>query len=121
MRRRDDGLAVGTVQVTLLVRRDGSNALVAWVVGVPWQGHGYATEAATALVEWLHELGVDDIAAHIHPDHQASAAVASRAGLHRTADLVDGEVGVAASAQADDVRVSTTWATEREHTSSVVS
>ena len=65
---------------------------MAWVVGVPWQGHGYATEAATALVEWLRELGVDDIAAHIHPDHQASAAVAGRAGLHRTADLVDGEV-----------------------------
>ena len=91
VRRREDGQGVGTVQVTLLMRPTDTSALVAWVIGVPWQGHGYASEAAIALVEWLHESGVDEIAAHIHPDHHASAAVATRASLHRTDELVDGE------------------------------
>jgi RimJ/RimL family protein N-acetyltransferase len=34
---------------------------------------------------------VDEVIAHIHPDHRASAIVATRAGLKPTADEVDGE------------------------------
>ena len=66
-------------------------AEVAWVIGVPWQGRGYATEAAQALVAWLEGVGVTTITAHIHPDHEASAVVASRAGLSPTTELEDGE------------------------------
>ena len=58
---------------------------------MPWQGQGFAGEAATALVQWLREQGVPAITANIHPDHHASAGVAARAGLTVTAEEVDGE------------------------------
>jgi RimJ/RimL family protein N-acetyltransferase len=89
VRLADDGSAVGAVQAT--VAADGSNADVAWEVGVPWQGRGIAAEAARALVDWLVERGVADIRACIHPEHAASAAVAARAGLAATSEVVDGE------------------------------
>jgi RimJ/RimL family protein N-acetyltransferase len=91
VRRRADSAAVGTVQATLTQHAEGWAAEVAWVVGVPWQGRGYAAEATRALVGWLLEAGVGELVAHVHPDHVASARVAAAAGLVATADLVDGE------------------------------
>jgi RimJ/RimL family protein N-acetyltransferase len=91
VRRRADGAAVGTVQATLTGHAGGWRAEVAWVVGVPWQGRGYAAEAARALVGWLEVAGAGEIVAHIHPDHLASARVAAGAGLVTTGDEVDGE------------------------------
>jgi RimJ/RimL family protein N-acetyltransferase len=91
LRRRADEAAVGTVQATLTRHGEGWRAEVAWVVGVPWQGRGYAVEAARALVGWLEAAGVDEIVAHIHPGHVASARVAAAAGLVATDDEVDGE------------------------------
>jgi RimJ/RimL family protein N-acetyltransferase len=91
VRRRADGRAVGTVQATLTSRDTGRIAHVAWVVGVEWQGRGFASEAAQALVEWLQAHGADEILANIHPSHRASAAVAARAGLGPTDEEVDGE------------------------------
>ncbi len=64
---------------------------MAWVIGTPWQGHGYATEAARGLVDWLASAGVRTIEAYVDPDHAASATVAARAGLRATDELVDGE------------------------------
>jgi len=91
VRRRADSAAVGTAQATLIRHAEGWRAEIAWVVGVPWQGRGYATEAARALVAWLEAAGVGEIVAHVHPDHLASARVAAGAGLMATADEVDGE------------------------------
>jgi RimJ/RimL family protein N-acetyltransferase len=88
--RDRSGSAVGHAQAT--VTRDGAAADVAWVVGEAWQGRGYATEAARALVSWLEDEGVETITAHVHPDHLASARVAERAGLERTDLEEDGEV-----------------------------
>jgi RimJ/RimL family protein N-acetyltransferase len=92
VRRIADAVAVGTVQATIIDPDGTATALVAWTIGVPWQGQGYAGEAAVGLVEWLIGCGADSVIAHIHPDHQASAAVAGRAGLRPTAELSDGEV-----------------------------
>lgn len=89
VRRASDGVAVGYVQATIV--EGGRRAEIAWVIGLTWQGHGYAVEAARALVNRLDALGVDVIEAHIHPDHAASAAVARRAGLLPTTGVVDGE------------------------------
>jgi RimJ/RimL family protein N-acetyltransferase len=89
LRRQTDGTAVGYVQATII--GGGARAEIAWVVGVAWQGHGYATEAARALVAWLDSRGVTAVQAHIHPDHVASAAVARRAGLLPTGHFDDGE------------------------------
>jgi RimJ/RimL family protein N-acetyltransferase len=89
VRRRSDAQPVGTVQATLT---DGGRAAhVAWVIGVGWQNQEFASEAASALVDWLWQRGAREVVAHIHPDHRASAAVAARAGLEQTDEEADGE------------------------------
>jgi RimJ/RimL family protein N-acetyltransferase len=89
LRRRNGRRAVGTVQATIV--GEARTALVAWIVGKPWQGHGYATEAVRAVVAWLDIRGVETIDACVHPDHLASAAVAARAGLEPTNEFIEGE------------------------------
>jgi RimJ/RimL family protein N-acetyltransferase len=87
VRRRD--AAIGYVQATVTGRR----ADVAWVIGRAWQGRGYASEAAAAAAGWLLAAGVEELTAHIHPDHAASAGVARAAGLAPTGEAdADGEV-----------------------------
>ncbi|MFJ9374199.1 GNAT family N-acetyltransferase [Streptomyces sp. NPDC101455] len=90
LRLRVENRLVGTVQAT--VTEAGSVAEIAWVVGTPWQGRGLASEAARGLVSWLGEQAVSTVVAHIHPDHRASAAVATAAGLTPTDEWQDGEV-----------------------------
>jgi RimJ/RimL family protein N-acetyltransferase len=86
------GAAVGELQATLPAAGSTAGpALVAWVVGTPFQGHGYATEAALSLVGRLRSAGWL-VAADIHPDHVASQRVARAAGLTPTDVIVDGEV-----------------------------
>ncbi|GAA5044218.1 GNAT family N-acetyltransferase [Streptomyces similanensis] len=80
---------VGTVQAT--VTGGGAVAEVAWVIGVAWQGRGFAAEAARGLVALLERRGVTTVLAHIHPEHRASAAVARAAGLAPTGETADGE------------------------------
>lgn len=92
--RRDDagvnaGQAIGTVQATVMV--GGARAEIAWIIGTPWQGRGYAGEAAQALADWLRDSGVGCVTAHVHPRHLASQAVARRAGLTPTQEFHDGE------------------------------
>jgi RimJ/RimL family protein N-acetyltransferase len=91
VRRRFDSQAVGTVQAT--VRNVDGRTLVrlGWVIGIPWQNQGYATEAAVALVGWVRRKDVDEIGAHIHPGHRASETVAERAGLRQTEEEFEGE------------------------------
>jgi RimJ/RimL family protein N-acetyltransferase len=88
---RREGQPIGIVQATVTNGGGEPSAHVAWVTGVAWQGQGYASEAARALVGWLRKRGVDTILANIHPDHEASARVAARAGLSATGQLANGE------------------------------
>jgi RimJ/RimL family protein N-acetyltransferase len=89
IRRHSDRAAVGYVQATIV--DGGKRSEIAWVVGLEWQGRGYAVESARALAAWLEARGVVVIQAHIHPDHAASAAVARQAGLLPTDLFDDGE------------------------------
>ncbi|MDH6121676.1 GNAT family N-acetyltransferase [Kitasatospora sp. GAS204B] len=82
----------GTVQATVTADERAATAEIAWVVGSPWQRRGIATEAARGLVTWLQSNPVDTVIAHIHPDHKASAAVATAAGLTPTGQWHDGEI-----------------------------
>jgi RimJ/RimL family protein N-acetyltransferase len=92
IRLRDAGRLTGTVQATVTSGDGGRVAEISWVVGTPWQGRGIATEAAQGLVGWLGEHGVRTVIAHIHPDHRASAAVATAVGLTPTDRWHDGEI-----------------------------
>lgn len=90
IRLSQGGDAIGHLQATVL--DDERAADIAWMVGTAWQGRGYATEAAQALVGWLAANGVETVTAHVHPDNLASARVAERAGLTATGEIEDGEV-----------------------------
>lgn len=86
IRRAADGAAVGTAQATVT----GGQAALAWVVAPRWQGRGYGSEAAGALVAWAEGEGLA-ATANIHPGNTASERVAFRAGLRPTDDSVAGE------------------------------
>jgi len=88
VRLRDDGRTIGTVQATIV----DVEATLAWTIGPAWQGHGYAKEAATAVSAWIATSGVVWLRAAIHPEHEASGAVARSIGLAPTPEVVDGEV-----------------------------
>ncbi|HEX5827785.1 MAG TPA: GNAT family N-acetyltransferase [Candidatus Limnocylindrales bacterium] len=89
LRLREDGTAIGYVQATLTL--GGTHADLGWVLGAPWQGAGYATEASNAVLHRLIDEGVRVVTAHVRADHAASAAVAQRIGLLATDDVEDGE------------------------------
>ncbi len=89
---RDESCLTGTVQATVSPSGLGPIAEIAWVVGTPWQGRGIATEAARGLVACLDQQPVHTVIAHIHPEHRASAAVATAAGLTPTDEWHEGEI-----------------------------
>ncbi|QVQ54569.1 GNAT family N-acetyltransferase [Spiractinospora alimapuensis] len=92
IRLPSEGCLVGFTQATVSPPSSHRRVEVAWVLGTPWQGHGYAREAAGALTTWLvahHALG--EVVAHIHPDNHASAAVATSIGMAVTDLWRDGE------------------------------
>jgi RimJ/RimL family protein N-acetyltransferase len=89
---RDESCLTGTVQATVSPSAHGLIAEIAWVVGTPWQKRGIATEAARGLVDWLSQQPVHTVIAHIHPEHRASAAVATAAGLTPTDEWHEGEI-----------------------------
>ena len=86
VRLREQGTAIGVTQAT--IGTDAAN--VAWVIGQAWQGAGYGSEAAQAMTAWLRNAGVGTLRAHIHPENEASARVAERAGL-RSTDVTDAD------------------------------
>ena len=85
--QRDSGAAVGYVQATVADNR----ADLAWVIGLPWQGRGYASEASRAVLDWLVSLGAVRFRACVKPAHRKSQQVAERLGLIRTDQWIAGE------------------------------
>ena len=90
LRRKADRVVVGYLQVTIRA----SQAELAWVIGIPFQGRGYAKEASRRVVGWLRErLEIGELRANIHPKHAASQAVAKHIGLHPSPEITaEGEV-----------------------------
>ena len=85
----------GEIWCNWIVRRVTGEPDLAWLIGVAYQGHNFATEAALAMTAWLVRHGVDEnrLSAHIHPEHRASQVVAGRIGLHASDRIDDdGEV-----------------------------
>lgn len=82
---------MGTVQATVTREHRCQIAELAWVIGVAHQRQGFASEAAGLVAAWLRSLDVRLLRAHIHPDHDASGAVARAIGLTPTDVVKDGE------------------------------
>ncbi len=74
------GLHWTTVDETAMIE-------VAWSVEPTLHGNGYATEMATAAVEWARELEFEELVALVLPANHASRRVAEKVGCKR-----DGEV-----------------------------
>lgn len=73
-----DGVLVGD----LYVRLDDGLADIGWTLSQPAQGRGYATEAASAVVDILFgQLGAHRLHASMHPDNVASARVCEALGM----------------------------------------
>jgi RimJ/RimL family protein N-acetyltransferase len=54
---------------------------VGWLLGRRHWGHGYASEAARAALDWMwRELRADRVISLVHPENDRSAAVAQRLG-----------------------------------------
>lgn len=76
---------------------DVGRAEIGYTVLPPHRGHGYATEASQALVEWARTQGERVVFASISPDNVASLAVVGKLGFHQTGlqiDEIDGEEAV---------------------------
>jgi RimJ/RimL family protein N-acetyltransferase len=89
LRRKADGTVIGYVQVSMKT----SQGQIAWLIGLPFQKQGYATEATCRVMAWLKErIKSGEIRANIHPNHVASQAVARRLGLCLSSECTaDGE------------------------------
>jgi len=90
---RETGELVGDV---LLFWRDGTNAEVGYAVHPAHHGHGYATEAARAMLALAFDpapggLGLHRVTARIDQRNVASAAVLAKLGMRQEAVLVENE------------------------------
>ncbi|MEX1006015.1 MAG: GNAT family N-acetyltransferase [Acidimicrobiia bacterium] len=77
---QETGEVVGDVAINLTW--DSRCAEIGYTLARDHWSHGYAAEAATAVVEYLFEqVGVSRVAGSLHPDNLASAMVLERLGL----------------------------------------
>jgi RimJ/RimL family protein N-acetyltransferase len=78
IRRRDDGLIVGRLEATLY---DGWGE-VAYLVGPPFQGNGYATEGVRWLIDHIADRwGIGELWATVDPRNAASIRLLDRVGF----------------------------------------
>ena len=55
-----------------------------FVIGVPWQRQGYATEVCKALLEYgKEELGFEQVQMLVMPENEVSLRLAGNLGFHR--------------------------------------
>lgn len=85
MLRREDAWA----QVDVADRAAGTQAELGWVLDPAHTGHGYATEAVRALIDFsFTDLGVRRVVANCFLDNDTSWRLMERVGMRREAHLV---------------------------------
>ena len=68
---------------------------IAYGVDPAYQGRGYATEAARALIAFSYDSGrVTIVCAHTRPEENASTHVLTKCGFARVGEVVDPEDGL---------------------------
>ena len=86
LRLKENQTVVGYVQAGV---KEGQ-ADMAWVVGVPFQRQGFASEASQRVLDWLRDHPhVSEVRASINPDHTASQKVARKIGLRNSRTRTD--------------------------------
>ncbi|MBE5777845.1 MAG: GNAT family N-acetyltransferase [Clostridiales bacterium] len=80
-----DGIHIGAVSIYLNPQRDTAN--LGWILAGEYHGHGYATEAAAALVDFAkHSLDIRRFTAHCDSANTASENVMHKLGMKKTAE-----------------------------------
>jgi RimJ/RimL family protein N-acetyltransferase len=82
LRSKSDGMCLGCVQVT--IRRDG-RAQLAYELGVPYWGRGFATEACSRVIKALFDGGISEVWAELDTRNVASLRLLERLGFRRGA------------------------------------
>lgn len=84
--KKDTGQVIGRAG---LFPREGFEELeLGFLIGVPWQGQGLATEVCRAVLEFGRTfLGVERIQALVMPENKASAAVCGKLGFYREGNI----------------------------------
>jgi aminoglycoside 6'-N-acetyltransferase len=85
------GELVGDVALCVDVD-DPKRATIGYTIAPAHQGHGYATEAVSAILAWLAEQGVALVQADTLADNLPSRRVLQRLGFAPVATLDDGSV-----------------------------
>jgi RimJ/RimL family protein N-acetyltransferase len=79
--RAEDGVVVGTVLLLTLPNADHGEVEIGWHLHPDSWGHGYAGEAARAVLAHGFAAGLPEIIAVSHTDNYASQAVMRRIGM----------------------------------------
>lgn len=86
------GRVIGDFSV-ILTSIDNAQVDVGWVLHPDYQGRGYATEAARAVLDLVFgEIGAHRVQARLDPANAASAALCRRLGMRHEARLREGEI-----------------------------
>ena len=74
--------------------REGyENPELGFVVGVPWQGRGYATEVCEALLQYgKEELGFEQMQMLVMPENEVSLHLAEKLGFRREDSVIWGGI-----------------------------
>lgn len=85
---RASGRFMGVIELRL----SPPKADFGYILGEPFWGQGFATEAASTVVAWaIAQPAISRVWATCHPDNAASAAVLRKAGLSHEARLANWE------------------------------
>jgi RimJ/RimL family protein N-acetyltransferase len=88
----EGGAVIGEVVLKWL-SRDHRQGEIGFVIMPAYQGHGYATEAATAMLALaFDDLGLHRVIGRCDPRNTASATVLERLGMRREAHFVQNEI-----------------------------
>jgi RimJ/RimL family protein N-acetyltransferase len=91
---REDERVIGSAAFKGAPDEDGV-VEIAYGIAPSYEGHGYATEAAKALVAFaLERVDVTSIRAHTKPENNASGRVLAKSGFHQVGEVVDPEDGL---------------------------
>jgi RimJ/RimL family protein N-acetyltransferase len=85
-----DGQLIGNVNI--VVDPDNRQGEIGFIFHPDHQGHGYATEAARALIDHAFgHYGLHRVYGRLEPRNLASARVLEKLGLRREAHLIENE------------------------------
>ena len=91
---RETGRVIGSFGVHRDEMRNNPRArMLGYVIGRPWWGHGYAVEAANAVIDYVFASGeIDLLSIHHFGFNPRSGRVAQKLGFTREGELADARV-----------------------------